>query len=353
MILPQSNAIDLPTRIAAEGHAALGLGDTDRARACYLEAGKLIEASIANERKQSEKHLLRFLAASQYYHGGHYEKALALGRRIEARFLSGNARSLFPQFMKDATTRAKPDYVLTTRQTVARLWQRAEYQVVIEMFQQHPYILPAHELAAIRALCCEKLKEYHAAALFFGDAWRMDSQSAEATFLTVSYVFLLVAESKLTEAHEYLNRLVKEVPHALTFAILAILRYFEASAASAAEERKKLSEEQIHYFDKALALYQALPTSHRNHPAFRYILTIAAESAALGLMRLDQQERALEVCAWAADLSPDLPGPKKVREVIASHAPIEGTANEFVKVQTDWITKARAAAVGDLLPTAA
>ena len=58
----------------------MGLGDTDRARACYLEAGKLIEASIANERKQSEKHLLRFLAASQYYHGGHYEKALALGK---------------------------------------------------------------------------------------------------------------------------------------------------------------------------------------------------------------------------------------------------------------------------------
>ena len=158
---------------------------------------------------------------------------------------------------------------MTTRQTVAKLWQRAEYQAVIEMFQQHPYILPAHELAAIRALCCEKLKEYHAAALFFGDAWRMDSQSAEATFLTVSYVFLLVAESKLTEAHEYLNRLVKEVPHALTFAILAILRYFEASAAAARRGEEKTLGRANPLLRQGFGFYQALPTSHRNHPAFR------------------------------------------------------------------------------------
>ena len=111
MILQQSKADANPDRIAAQGHVALGQGDTDRARTCYLEAGKLLEASIANKRKQSEKHFTRFLAASQYYHGGHYEKALALGRKIEARFLSGNARSLLPQFMKDATARAKPDYV--------------------------------------------------------------------------------------------------------------------------------------------------------------------------------------------------------------------------------------------------
>lgn len=71
MILPHSEADANPTNSAAEGHMALGQGDIERARACYLEAGKMIEASISNERKQSEKHYLRFLAASQYYHGGH------------------------------------------------------------------------------------------------------------------------------------------------------------------------------------------------------------------------------------------------------------------------------------------
>ena len=137
-----------------------------------MEKRGKIEKSIANVRKQSEKHFLRFLAASQYYHGGHYEKALALGRKIEARFLSGSACLLFPQFMKDATARAKPDYVTKTRRTVARLWMRGEYQAIIETFQQHPYVLPAPELAATRALCCEQLKDYRTAALFFGDAWR-------------------------------------------------------------------------------------------------------------------------------------------------------------------------------------
>jgi tetratricopeptide (TPR) repeat protein len=348
MIIPHSQAVDKPSKIAAEGHMALGRGDIDRARACYLEAGKLFEADIANERKQSEKHLLRFLAASQYYHGGHYDKALALGRKIEARFLDGKARELLPQFMKDATARAKPNYVAKMRQTVAKLWQRAEYQAIIELFQQHRYVLPSPELAAMRALCCEQMKQYRAAALFFGDAVRMSSQRPDIVFLAVSYIyFMLFRQNQLTEAKEYLAHLVKEVPHALTFAGASLLRHFEAASPMKTDEQRKLSEEQVRLFEKAFALYNDLPASHREDLNFRNALAETAAAAAVGFVNLGQRNRALEICDWAHALSPDLPAPREIQRLIT-----EGNHDES-EPQAAWLTPARDTAVGNLSRPAA
>ena len=98
------------------------------------------------------------------------------------------------------------------------------------------------------------MKEYRAAALFFGDAWRMGFQSPSDTFLTVSFAYYLLAVGKLADAQEYLTHLVEKVPHALAFACVSILRHFEASTARAEEEMRKLSEEQVQLFEKASAL---------------------------------------------------------------------------------------------------
>ena len=347
MILPNTIHLDAPSRLAAEGEVAKRLGDTTRASDFYRQAGEKIEKCIANVRKQSEKHYLRFLAASQYYHGGHYEKALALGRKIEARFLDGKARDLLPQFMKDATARAQPDYIAKMQQTVAKRWQRGEYQAIIELFQQHPYILPAAELAALRAQCCERLKDYPAAALFFRDAVQMSSERPDIAFLAVSYVyFVLFRENQLAEAKEYLAYLVKEVPHALTFAGASLLRHFEAASRMATDEPRNLAEEQVLFFEKARALYHDLPASHQEDPNLRTALAEAAAAAAVGFSKLGQRDQALEACDWAHALSPDLRAPQEVRKMIA-----EGSTAE-IKLEGDWLTTVPDTVVGELLSTA-
>ena len=48
-------------QVAAKAKSAIAAGDTRRAAALFGDAGKIIEARVANLRKPSEKHLHRFL----------------------------------------------------------------------------------------------------------------------------------------------------------------------------------------------------------------------------------------------------------------------------------------------------
>jgi hypothetical protein len=56
-----------------------------------------------------------FLAASQYYRGGHYQKALALARKVQQRMLPDEVARLFPAFWRDVQDRASPDYPTRSR----------------------------------------------------------------------------------------------------------------------------------------------------------------------------------------------------------------------------------------------
>ena len=86
------------TIATAEGQVALMKGDTLRAKQMFEEAGDILLANVANVRKQSEKHLVRFLAASQYFKGGLYQKALDLCAKIQMKLLAPPYRPLFSRF---------------------------------------------------------------------------------------------------------------------------------------------------------------------------------------------------------------------------------------------------------------
>src|SRR5262249_14312946 len=187
---------------------------------------------------------LRFLAASQYYHGGHYDKALALGRKIEARLLPDNVRHLLPQFMGDAEDRAQPGYVTRIREKLRKLWEHEGDQQVIELLQDHPYVLAPGAMAIWRAMCCERLKDYRAASLFFGDAIRTRPDDHRIVFLPAGYAFALIHRQKFAEASEYVEEQLRKLPqHAITFANASILRGYQVSVANSDKERERLAAE--------------------------------------------------------------------------------------------------------------
>lgn len=166
------------TIASAEGQAALAAGNTVRAREKFAEAGSFLEEDIGNVRKQSEKHLLRFLAATQYFKGGEYAKALKLSQMIEQRLLPKNVRSLFPTFMKDVRSRASIGYESDVKSQLKASLSRKEYIQIIGLLQEHPFILPPETMAYLRGIACQELGNHRAALLFF-EASRVNKEDGQ------------------------------------------------------------------------------------------------------------------------------------------------------------------------------
>jgi len=165
MSLPVLEQDGRATLAVAEAQSALAAGDTPHARKMYGAAARLLANKIATPR-QSDKHLFRFLAASQYYHGGLYRKALHLCRRVEQRLLPDEVRHLFPKFFHDVKSRAAPSYEKRVREELLNLLTRQENSRILEKLQEHPYVLQPGILALLRAHACENLGNFPAAAIF-------------------------------------------------------------------------------------------------------------------------------------------------------------------------------------------
>jgi tetratricopeptide (TPR) repeat protein len=303
------------TIAAAEGQAALAAGDTARAREKYAEAGAILEQQLPNVWKQSEKNLVRFLAASQYYHGGHYRKALALCEQIQPRLLPRTVRHLFPAFHRDAKARSTPEYERGVRVEMKRLWVAKQHGKILEMLQEHPYVLPPGWLAFLRAVACEELRDYRAAALFYADAVRSEPGDAGLVATVAALPLTLPAQGRLEEAWEYVRHLLELLPHPVTYMAASVVCFHRASKAEG-EERRRLLEEQVGYFYEAWRTYRDLPHEQQNHPDLRAYMALCLEAAALGLRKLGDKIRGLEVCKAAIDFSPDTPGPWTARGIM-------------------------------------
>lgn len=191
---------DAATLAAAEGQAALAVGDTALARRKYAEAGAVLEREMKARHGGGEKQLLRFLAASQYYKGGDYRKAAELANKIDARALPGNVRGLLPQFLKDVKRRTAPGYALSIRRAVHSLWLERKPQEAIGLLQEHPYVYDAAGLAFMRAVLCEHLGKYRAAALFYNSVFRYAPGVTDTIFLTAAHPLVLTVQGQIREA---------------------------------------------------------------------------------------------------------------------------------------------------------
>jgi tetratricopeptide (TPR) repeat protein len=309
------------TAAAAEGQVALASGDTPRAREKFAEAGAILEQQLPNARKQSEKHLVRFLAASQYYKGGHYRKALALCLKVEARLLPPEVRSLFPGFQQDVRSRTAPAYESRVQRELADLWRAGRAERLLELLQDHPYVLPPGTLAFFRAGACEKLKDYRAAAVFYADAFRKGVPEDPGVVVAPAVLPLhLARQGRLEEAWDYVRHQLDLIRHPVTFITASLLSYHRASGAEG-EVRQQRSAEQIRYFEEAWKGYRELPSAQSSHPEVRAYMAFCFEAAAFGLLRLRDEVRAREVTAAAIDFAPNSPGPWTVRGILHFPSP--------------------------------
>jgi tetratricopeptide (TPR) repeat protein len=304
------------TIAAAEGQVALAAGDTARAREKFSEAGTILERNVAQARKQSDKHFVRFLAASQYYKAGRYGKGLAICKKIQAKLLPPAVRPLFPAFSRDVRSRSRPGYEKRTRRELLNLWLTRQYSRLLEVLQEHPYVLPPGGLAFIGAVACEGLKGYRGAAVFYRDALKFGPRDLELIFSAAALPLTLPQEGRLDEAWEYARQQLEWIPHPVTYVSASLVCFHRASAAVGPEERRRLLQEQVHYFEETRRSFGGLPPDQQNHPQLRGYVALCYEAAAFGLLRLGDRRRAKEVCDDVIRFGPNSSGPWAVRGIV-------------------------------------
>ena len=303
------------TRLAAEGQAALSVGQTDRARERYAAAGEVLEAKLPGVRKAKDQHLTRFLAASQYYHGGDYQKALKLARKVDRKNLAHEVRSIFDKFFRDVDERATHGYAERMREQMLARWQGKDYTGLLKLLQEHPYILNQHQLALIRAFCFENLHDWQAAAVFYADALKDIPDDPEAVFHLAGDPLSLAGEGKIEEAWKYVQYQLKAMPNAVTFITASIIRFQQANAIKGTPESLALIREQIQYFSEAWQHYQQLPPKVRDYQDIRKYMVLCFEMVNMGLRRLGDEKRAREVCDLAISFAPNEASLRSVRGI--------------------------------------
>ncbi|WP_088254597.1 hypothetical protein [Fimbriiglobus ruber] len=232
------------SRAAAEGAFALGKGDTATARQKYAEAGTILEGELAAARRPEERNLLCFLAASQYYHGGEYKKAIKLAKRIEAKYLTEDSKRLLPKFLRDVETRSSPDYQIKMEKALRQLFLAGEPARVLGLLIDHPYLYEYGRLAFIRAVLCEQLGQYRVAAQFYAMAARELPDGKDVVRIAAAYPLKLRTAGRLDEAWSYITCLLDLLPVAILYMVASIL-CFSRGVAATGETQRKLHLEQV------------------------------------------------------------------------------------------------------------
>jgi tetratricopeptide (TPR) repeat protein len=307
------------TVASAEGQAALGAGDTERARDWFAQAGENLEREMMAAMDDETKHLLRFLAATQFYKGGHYRRALALANKIKEANLPAPTRRLLPKFLQDVNDRASPDFEGRVKARLLTLWAAKDYTGIIELLQEHPYVVPPWDLAFIRAVCCEMLGKYRPAVLFFADAARRSQNNPGVLEALAALPLHLPSEGRLPEAWEYVQAQVELFPNAVSYAVASLLCYHRGLADE--DARTSLFKEQAQYFDRAREEYARLPPAHQDHAGIKAVMGLGYEAAALALHRSGDVQAALEMCQAAIVFDPASPNAWTILGTIRSGGP--------------------------------
>ena len=192
------------TRIGIEARIALQNGDTASCARLYHQAAEIIESAIVDLKKPSERDFARFVAATHYYLGGHYEKAAKVCEKIRESRLPASHRHLYPPFLKHVTARSASGYAARYRDRIDKAFRRAVNeddrsvaQKAIDILKDHQFLLPQDQMAYIRARCCEVLGEQRTASLFYREAWQFNPEGPN--YLT-SYLESLCKAGRHAEA---------------------------------------------------------------------------------------------------------------------------------------------------------
>jgi tetratricopeptide (TPR) repeat protein len=164
----------------------------------------MLESIIADLKKPSERDFARFVAATHYYHGGHYEEAARVCEEIRVNRLPSRYRHRYPPFLKQVKERSAPSDAARYRDRIDKAFRRAvneddrsAAQKAIDILKDHQFLLPQDQMSYIRARCCEVLGRQRTASLFYREAWQFNPEDPK--YLS-SYLESLRKEGRHAEA---------------------------------------------------------------------------------------------------------------------------------------------------------
>jgi hypothetical protein len=293
-------------QVAAKAQAALMSGDTTMARQLYSEAGAILANQIEGAREQSEKHLIRFLAATQYHQGGEYRDALKLVERVEEKKLSAEVRGLFPAFFRAVKERADPGYAQGIRNRLKSHWDQREYREIVAMLQHHPYVLERSGLAFLRSHLCQQLGDYKAGAIFFASSYRFGLTALDLVIGGAVMPLQLLQAKGEESAWDAARLAVEFLPHTAT-AVVASMVAHRLARAKRGDERLLWSQRQLSLFRDAWERFQPHATEYSEDWEFVVLMASCAGAAAYAALRLDDRSAALEMVEAGESLAPRSP----------------------------------------------
>lgn len=157
------SAYDMALIAHGDGQAALARGYTQTARERHRSAALHLLREIRNLRI-SERGKLQAQAATQLWLAGNYELALRQAELVDPEQLRDSQS--WHQFVTDLKDRARPSYSYSLRAVCEGLVQSGNWQAVLDLLIEHPFIYSQSETSLIRAYCLLKLGQPEAALCF-------------------------------------------------------------------------------------------------------------------------------------------------------------------------------------------
>ena len=309
-----------------EGSFALGIGETDKAKQKYKEAAEALEQEIAANPPAKVLHTLRFLAATQYYLGGYYTKACKLTQRIEGRFLDNEIQLLLAKFRRDVDNRSSSGYLPKMHKKVFSLYNSQQHQQLMNLLQLHPYLYNQMDLAFFRAVLCEHLGFWKAAAIFHRDGALGLQDGSDYMLVAAGPAMRLCMEGRIDAAWEFIEHLRNLMPNTVTNMVASLMYFHRARIEHNADVRSNLRRGVIQYFDQGWEASQKIPETNLSSQ-MQNIISLCLDAAVLTAWQLDDISRAQQLADEAVMFKPENPDALALRGML--NYPSDASINDF------------------------
>ncbi len=288
--------------LSMDGETALYSADNALARDKHSRAAKILQKHANGAGTSAERHMLRFLAATQYFKAGFYLRALRLVRRIEPRFLSEHDKQLFQNFRNEVRRRTNPKYVESILKRVQHYQQKNEFKQVAALAWHHPYVFDRIALAYIRAYTSVRSKEYFAAGTFAYAADRFGLKNYPTKIIELAFLPCVAEFSEGTEEGWLAAKdFTRYWPHPMAYLVASSILYRLANSTKG-ETRREWAKKQTEYYRKADIDYLKLPIEYQNDGDVRLFLFTCAATAAIAYSWLQKHDAASKCLVEAESL---------------------------------------------------
>lgn len=260
------------TRAMIEAEGAIARGDTDESRVQYGIVGKSLLKKARSVLRTRDKHFLRYLAARRFFDGGDYKTAMLIIPTIEIPLLPSDIRNECIAFRKKAQERSRNEYPQATRDLFKYLFESRQFDRILQLFRDHPYVMLPTVMAMFRSLLCAELKNYAASVSFmisamkFGFQPHITANTREDVFFQMA-CFPLISSTKgdFEGAWKHVQTAVRLAPKHAAYYISGTSILYLAGYRESGPNRLIWAERLVDYAKKAWQLLPEATNEFRNN----------------------------------------------------------------------------------------